>query len=846
MRKIDSDFDERIKNIISGMSLSDKINSLSAGPVPGQPEFTIGGEGAHGVQARHDQHTDLGSPEYTTVFPNPIGMSSTWDVQLIETIGDIVGTEARALYNEGLNQNLCLFAPTVDLERDPRWGRNEEGYGEDPYLASEMAGHYILGMKGNDKKYVRCGATLKHFYSNNTENGRFYKNNEISDRLKWEYYLDVFRRVANKYSPEGIMTAYNFINGVPGLMNPEIREIADEWNITYTISDGMALHFLYDNTDIFEDHKDIAVRAVKAGLDIFTDDNTPLSAYIREAVEKGLITEEELDKCIYNKLAVIMRLGIYDRSSDDFPYGKTEYNMNAVCTAKSKEISRRAVAEGTVLLKNKDAFLPIGENEKIAVLGIFADRCPMDWYSGIPEHMVTLAEGIKGNDTEDRVVFDDILPEVIISTGEGRYLGLSDEAMLIDIGNPVLYTKADPSLNRNAYRLIETDREHAESFKLMLWNKSRITLRSMSTGKLLSTRRPEFLKERPKKPFTSGYLYSITEEVFSWFGEEVLYLADEKGEILSFDESDCSSFYSDSRIKRLLLWNKKSLKRSEDGFIVYDDDEENEPLDISFELVTSPQEKLIGISSKGYSKAVMAFGIHPMIESREDYDRDGYELSPYQRYLANLITQYFDDTVLVLLSGAPVGISTENTNKKIKAILWSALGSSELGNGIADIIYGRKNPSGRTNMTWYKSETDLPSIDDYDIIGSPRTYIYYEGDVLYPFGYGLGYSEIRTGGLTASYDPKEKVFNVELTVENKGTMTADHVLPVYFKKNDIQKKLCFFTKLHDIKPGQSISLSFAIPDDNFRLYDENSKKMSFGIGIYKIIVENNDYEVVIS
>ena len=845
MRKIDSDFDKRIKDIIAGMSLADKINSLTSGPTPGQPDFSIGGEGAHGVQARHDQYFDKGNPEYTTVFPNPIGLSSTWDIKLAETIGDIVGTEARSLFNEGLNRCLCLWTPTVDMERDPRWGRTEEGYGEDPYLTSEMAGHYILGMKGKDKKYIKCGATLKHFYGNNTENGREYKSSDISERLKWEYYLDVYRRITNKYSPEGIMTAYNLINGIPGIINPEIKDIADKWNITYVVSDGMALHFVNENTELSGSDKETAALAVKAGLDIFADDNTLVSACIRDALEDKLITEEDIDKCIYNKLAVMFRVGIYDRMSDDFPYGKADYNMNMVGTAKSKEVSRTAAAESAVLLKNKNGFLPLNKEDKIAVLGCFSDRCPLDWYSGMPDHMVTLFEGLKDNDASDkRVIADDLFPEVLISTGEGRYLGLSEEVFLIEKGNPVLYTKPDHSLNRQANRLVETDIHGAEKFKIMLWNKSRITLRSVSTGKLLSTRLPKLIYDGVDRLNDSDYLYVITEEVFSWFDEEVFYLADENNEIIEFDEASCVSFYTDSRIKNLLCWNMHTLKVSEDGYIKHSAASDG-ALDVTFEAVTTPKDKLELIKNSGYEKTVMAFGIHPMVESREGYDRDSYELSPYQRYLVNLITQSFSENALVLLANAPVGITTEEKNDKIKAILWSAFGSSEIGNGLADVIYGRKNPSGRTGMTWYKCDADIPDIDDYDIINNPRTYIYYDGDVLYPFGYGLSYSEIDISGLNASYDHKEKVFNVEIEIKNKSSLSADYVIPVFFKKGDIQKKLCFFTKLHDIAAGQTVKLSFVIPDENMLLYDEDNKKMMFGSGLYKIIIENTDVEVLV-
>ena len=219
---------ERIDWLLKEMTVEEKLGYLASSspdlPRLGIPGVSVGGEAAHGVEGRNDQN-GLGKPDVTTSFPQPIGMSASWDPELIRQAGEITGTEARVVWHRHQGHGLSRWAPTVDLERDPRWGRNEEGYGEDPVLTGKMAGAYIRGMQGDDPKYLRCAATLKHFYGNNTEVGRGWKNSSIDPRNKYELYLEPFRRCIEDGGAEGIMTAYNKINGTIGILNPEVTDI---------------------------------------------------------------------------------------------------------------------------------------------------------------------------------------------------------------------------------------------------------------------------------------------------------------------------------------------------------------------------------------------------------------------------------------------------------------------------------------------------------------------------------------------------------------------------------------------------------------------------------------------
>lgn len=268
--------EERLDWLMSAMTMDEKL-SCFASKVPdlerlGIPAMSVGGEAAHGVEARNDQN-ELGEPEVTTSFPQPIGMSATWDRELIRQAGAVTGTEARVIYHRHPDRGLSRWAPTIDLERDPRWGRTEEGYGEDPFLIGEMSSAYIQGMQGDNPHYLRIAATLKHFYGNNTEEGRGWKSSNIDPRNKYELYLEPFRRAIEKGGAEAVMTAYNKINGIPGMLNPEVKAILKEqYGLKHAVCDGGAMELIANYHHYFGLHAETLAAAVKAGVDAMSDD----------------------------------------------------------------------------------------------------------------------------------------------------------------------------------------------------------------------------------------------------------------------------------------------------------------------------------------------------------------------------------------------------------------------------------------------------------------------------------------------------------------------------------------------------------------------------------------------
>lgn len=353
--------EERLDYLIGEMTTEEKIACLTTGCPDisrlGIRASYMGGEAAHGIEARHDQAFNKGEPEPTTSFTQPIGMSASFDRELIRECGRCVGEEARALFTRNGSGGLCRWAPTVDMERDPRWGRTEEAYGEDPYLTGEMASSYIQGMKGDDPFYIRCGATLKHFYANNVEKDRISISSSLDRRNKYEYYLEPFRKAIVEGGAEAVMTSYNEINGIPAIVNEEVRTILKEaWGLPgHVVCDGGDMQQTVYDHKYFKTHEETVAYGLKAGVDCFTDDKSVVMEAARKALEKGMITEEDIDRSIRNSFRTRIRLGFFD-GDGECPY--TGMGEEYVNNQEHRDICVKMAEESVVLLKNEKNILP--------------------------------------------------------------------------------------------------------------------------------------------------------------------------------------------------------------------------------------------------------------------------------------------------------------------------------------------------------------------------------------------------------------------------------------------------------------------------------------------------------
>lgn len=861
--------EERLRYLLSQLTMEEKLQCMGTRcpqiPRLGIPAFGVGGEGAHGVQARHDHDWDRQAPEYTTIFPNPIGMSASWDTDLVRKAGRVTGTEARGLYAAGRHECLSLWAPTVDMERDPRWGRTEEGYGEDPLLAGEMAGAYVEGMQGDDPEHLLTAATVKHFYANNVEEGRCWKSSTIDDRNREEYYLEPFRRVIQEHGAEGLMTAYNEVNGLPCMLNPEVRTKArEQWGVGHVVCDGQDVSQTVDLHHYFTEHTETIAAGLKAGIDCFTDDEDLVRQAATDAYECGMINEEQIDEALYHHFGLMLRLGLFDPPGTN-PY--EQIGIQDVGTPEHHQIAREMATESVVLLQN-NGILPLDSNCSIAVVGPLSDVWYKDWYSGIPPYYVTPAQGMQ-EALEGRIhVVENGMELVRICLDDSKDPALENKYLGLDTTDGTLHVVA---------------REQAELFQIEYWGNGRTTLRARSNGKMLKT-------EDAADKGETGLIRAVSDEAFGWFVKETYQLYREgkcydgirnetlqDGKQLTQDGigvgddkllTKAEDAMGNLGVLQIYAWNGAAIQFDQQGRLCVQMDAADLEDDISSQSDAGSSAdpsikknlfKTLGISLEivrdGIAEAVRAaaqadttvlyLGANPMITCKEEVDRTSLSLPLYQQTMMEAVYEANPNTVLVLVSSVPFAIGW--AKEHLPAILNTASGAMELGHGIAAVLTGAVSPAARLPMTWYRTEADLPPMDDYDIIQGERTYQYYQGAVTYPFGHGLTYGNCQYMDLeverieesSGQKDPYGALY-VRVSIHNDSDVTTDEVVQIYGRKvgsviKRPHKTLLAFQREKHIAGGEERVLRFRIPLFDLCYYSSEKGCRVLESGQYEIM-----------
>lgn len=776
--------EERLQYLLENMTLEEKFSFLSTRHPAlerlGIPMFFFGGEAAHGIEARHDQGV-VSKAEETTSFTQPIGMSASWDTELIERAGAVVGTQARVLFNRNGRGGLSRWAPTVDMERDPRWGRTEEAYGEDPLLTGRMASAYIRGLQGTDEKYLRMAASVKHFYANNVEEGRIWKSSSVDPRNKQEYYLEPFRRVVEEGRAEAMMTAYNEINGVPAILNHEVRDVVKgEWGLPgHVVCDGQDMTQTVEYHHYYETHAETVAEGLKAGIDCFTDNSEIVEAAVREAFARGLIAEEDIDDALRNSFGTRIRLGLFDGPEQN-PYARLgEEDLN---TQEDAQICREMAQESAVLLKNDNNFLPLDQKDEVAIVGPVGDAWFQDWYGGEPPYRITLKAGVESL-LGRQVPFENGLDHIRLSCG-GRYVGLDENARLV---------------------LVDA-KEQAAVFEHNDWGFGSSTLYVPSLSRYVSLHDDGALAADKKAPF-------------GWFVKE------------SFSFLEAESGQGQSCSVRLRGWKGQAIGvKEEDERPVLAAGEQKDSALFQIEAVKSGADCACRLAQK-VKKVIVALGCNPVINSKEEIDRTDLILPPAQEKLIQEIYRANPNVVLMLFTNYPYAVNWEQEH--LPAILQMATGSQEMGSAAAALLFGEACPAGRLPMTWYKSVDDLPDMDDYDIIQGKRTYQYFDKEVLYPFGYGLSYTKFHYENLFIERDGNG--LHIRLDVVNCGDVAGDEVVQLYVKRLSSSritypyKRLVGFERVKALSAGERRTVELEVPCSELAVYDV--------IGCRKIVEE---------
>lgn len=817
--------DERVDDLVSRMTLDEKISQM----VYNSPaierldiaEYNWWNEALHGV-ARNG---------IATVFPQAIGLAATWDTDLMYRVATVISDEARAKYNRALSRNqrgiyqgITLWSPNVNIFRDPRWGRGMETYGEDPYLTGEMGVQFIKGLQGNDPKYLKTIATPKHIaVHSGPEPLRHTFNALVSDYDLRETYLAQFKKCILEGKAYSIMCAYNRFRGDACCgSDPLLKQILrDEWNFDgLVVSDCWAIPDMYNFHKIVETPEEASAITVKAGTDLECGNAYPA---LGKAVKQALITEEELDVSVKRIFKARFKLGMFD-PPEIVPYSK----FNEVDTPENKVIALEAARKSIVLLKNEsypgiteDKILPLAKNiETIAVLGPNANDVEvlLGNYNGFPSDPVTPFKGIKDKLPNSNVIYErgcelaegmpsfEVVKETCLFTSvDKKQSGLMGEYFNnSDLNGKPAFTRIDSKIDFAWWEGAPDEKFDPDNYGVR-WS-----------GVLIPEKSGEYA--------LGGYGFNG----FRIYIEDTL--------LVKFDgEFDPVKTYKNINLTagetyKIKIEFYKNLRYSF--------------MQLIWSLPDDNLEQRAIATAQKADVVILCMGLSPRLEGEEmkvdikgfkGGDRLTLELPETQSNFIKKIHSLGKPVILVLLNGSAVALNWENEN--IPAIIEAWYPGQSAGTAIADVIFGDYNPAGRLPVTFYKSTEQLPAFTDYSM--SNRTYRYFNGEPLYPFGYGLSYTTFAYKNLQLEQSEIQPGDTTLLSVEisNKGKITGEEVVQLYIKAGKDTKAIKTLKgfKRITLAPGESKKVEFNITPEKLMRWIE-SKGFS---------VEEDNYSLMI-
>lgn len=806
----------RIIDLLSRLTVEEKVSLLRA-TSPGItrldiPKYYHGNEALHGVVR----------PGRFTVFPQAIGLAATWNPDLQLRVATVISDEARARWNEldqgRLQQSqfsdlLTFWSPTVNMARDPRWGRTPETYGEDPYLSGVMGTAFVKGLQGDDSRYLKIVSTPKHFAANNEEHNRFECNPQISEKQLREYYLPAFEACVKDGKAASIMSAYNALNDVPCTLNAWLltKVLRKDWGFNgYVVSDCGGPSLLLSGHKYVKTKEAAATLSIKAGLDLECGDDVFYEPLLN-AHRQYMVTDADIDSAAYRVLRARMHLGLFDSGKDN-PY--TRISPSVIGSPEHQRVALDAARQCIVLLKNEKKMLPLNPKKlkSIAVVGINAGNCEFGDYSGLPVIApISVLQGIK-----DRVG-DQV--KVVYAPWKSAVDGME----LIQGANFPEGLKAEyfdntrlqgtPKVRREEWINFEPANQAPDPFL----PKSPLSVRW--AGKLRPTVTGQYTFS-----FTSddGCRLSIDDKLLidAWSGHAVrtdtVAIHLEAGK-----DYELKAEYYDNRDYAVakLQWRVPQVGKMT-------------RLDLYGEA---------GKAVRQCETVVAVLGINKSIE-REGQDRYDIQLPADQREFLQEIYKVNPNIVVVLVAGSSLAINW--MDRHVPAIVNAWYPGESGGKAVAEVLFGDYNPGGRLPLTYYKSLDELPAFDDYDITKG-RTYQYFRGDVLYPFGYGLSYTTFKYTDLQVTDEAEE--LNVTFRLKNTGRYAGDEVAQVYVKlpaRNEVMplKELKGFQRV-SLNSGESRKVTIKLRKDLLRYWDEAKEAFVHPTGEYTIMVGSSSEDI---
>ena len=791
----------RVNDLVSRMTLEEKVSQMmNAAPAIerlGIPAYDWWNEALHGV-ARAG---------YATVFPQAIGLAATWDTKLMHDVADVISTEARAKHHEFVRNNqharyqgLTFWSPNINIFRDPRWGRGQETYGEDPYLTARMGVEFVRGLQGNDPRYFKVIATPKHYaVHSGPEPERHAFDAIASERDLRETYLPAFRATILEGKAYSVMCAYNRTNGEPCCANKKLMTdiLRGEWGFNgYVVSDCGAIYDIWKFHKVVPTEMEASVLGVRGGTDLTCGTEYPS---LVQAVKQGLITESEIDTAVKRLMTARFRLGMFD-PPEMVPYARIPFSQND--TPEHRQLALKTARESIVLLKNAKHTLPLRKKLKsIAVIGPNADAPEVLWgnYNGRPSVLTTPLAGIKNAvsaSTKVTYALGSTLAGETVVTVPASALepGLKAEYFNNqELRGPAATVRTDARIDFNWGRYKPTPELSENNFSVRWTGKLKVPQSGNYTlgftaddgarlyvdGKLLV----DAWASNPKKTVTSeinleaGRSYDLRMEYFQTNREAVAKLV-----------------WSYPRLAERMIEEAVNAARQSEASVL-----------------------VLGISA-GLEGEEMPVSV----EGFRGGDRTDISLPKPQEALLKAVVATGKPVVVVLLSGSALAVNWANENAS--AILAAWYPGGEGGTAIADVLFGDYNPAGRLPITFYKSVDQLPPFTDYSMAG--RTYRYFKGELLYPFGYGLSYTRFVYSNLRSEVGDSVKV---SVDVMNGGDRAGDEVVQLYL--TDVVasapvpiKTLVGFDRV-SLRPREKRTVTFTITPRQMSLIDDRGKRV---------------------
>ena len=687
-RQVDQPLAARARDLLDRLTPDERIAMLhQAAPAVerlGVPAWHTGCEALHGVAW-------LGR---STVFPQSVGLAATWDTDLVEKVGEVAAVEVRAKRAENPLVSLNVWAPVVNTLRHPGWGRNEEGYSEDPHITGVFGTAYSRGLRGDHPRVWRTVPALKHFLAYNNETDRSVTSSEMSLRTLHEEELPAFRSAIEEGVAGGMMLAYNRVNGVPAHTQPELVAEARSWSdeSIAVVSDAGAPTFLVTTQRTQPDHVHAAAALVTSGLDSFTDNDAnaePTIGYVTEALAAGLLTTADVDQAVLRLLELRIRTGEFDGDAD--PYAGI--GADAIDAPGARELAREAVARSVVVLRNDADVLPLSRASRVAVVGPLADLVLTDWYAGTPPYAVGIGAAATERFAEAEVVTgaDTI---ALRASSNGRYVVANADGSVVEAAGDAA---ADDAL-----------------FDVTDWGDGILTLRSHASGLLLT-----------------GAKWPMRADA-TRVGEWVV------------QESFRTHVHADGTWSLLHLGSGRWLRVFRDsGLLAAEavtlDDAER----FGVRVVRSGATAVAEAAARA-DAVVVAVGNDPHLNGRETQDRPHLRLPAAWAEVWRAAREANPRAVLTIVSSYPYVLDGVDAD----TVAWSSHGGQELGHGVIDVLSGDVEPSGRLSQSWPATEAQAGDLFDYDTLRQGATYRHQPDEPTFAFGHGLTYTTVAYESVT--------------------------------------------------------------------------------------------------